>query len=101
MRFQVCRDGNTIRGRSPASAQPGSFACTSSSLTANNPTITSSGGMPDSSSGRSKVKRVRPVTGSVPTVAIISPSTPAISPLSSDARASEVITLSPSTPTAK
>ena len=62
-----------MRGRSPASSHPGSLACTSSSLTANRPTITSSGGMPDSSSGRSKVKRVRPVTGSVPTVAIISP----------------------------
>ena len=40
--------------------------------------------MPDSSSGLSKVKRFSPVTGSVPTVAIIRPSTPAISPLTSD-----------------
>ena len=42
--------------------------------------------MPDSSSGLSNVKRFSPVTGSVPTVEIIRPSTPAISPLTSDSR---------------
>ena len=40
--------------------------------------------MPESSSGLPNVKRVEPETGSVPMLAIISPSTPAISPLTSD-----------------
>jgi hypothetical protein len=47
------------------------------------------------------VKRVCPVTGSVPTVAIISPSRAAIEPFRSDSRESEAITLNPSTPSAK
>ena len=57
--------------------------------------------MPDSSSGLPNVKRFRPVTGSVPTVAIISPSTPAMSPLTSDSPDSDAMTLRPSTPSAK
>ena len=57
--------------------------------------------MPDSSSGLPKVKRLRPVTGSVPTVAIISPSSPAISPLTSESPDTDAMTLRPSTPSAK
>ena len=57
--------------------------------------------MPDSSSGLPNVKRFSPVTGSVPTVAIISPSTPAISPLTSESPDSDAMTLRPSTPSAK
>ncbi len=59
------------------------------------------GGTPESSSGLPKVKRLTPETGSVPTVAIIRPTTPAIRPLTSEAPESEAMTLSPSTPSAK
>ena len=68
---------------------------------ANSPTITRIGAMPDSRSGLSKVNRVSPVTGSVPTVEIIRPRMPAISPFTSDSRESDAITLNPSTPSAK
>ena len=58
-------------------------------------------GMPAKRSGEPKVKRFTPDKGSVPMVAIISPTMPAISPLISDPEDSEAITLSPSTPNAK
>ena len=75
MRRHIARLGNLIRALSRvAFSQPGSPLCTNSSLMAYRPTITRIGGMPDSSSGLSNVKRLSPVTGSVPTVAIIRPS---------------------------
>ena len=84
-----------------AFCQPGSPLCASSSPIANRPTITRIGGIPDSSSGLPKVKRFSPVTGSVPTVAIISPSSPAISPLINESPETDAMTLRPSTPSAK
>ena len=48
-----------------------------------------------------KVKRLTPEMGSLPTVASIRPSTPGISPFSSEPSDREAITLSPRMPTAK
>ena len=49
-----------------ALAHGGSLICTSISVTANRPTIISSGLMPPSRSGSPKVKRGTPLTGSDP-----------------------------------
>ena len=57
--------------------------------------------MPSSSSGRPNVKRGTPETGSVPTVATMSPSSPAARPFRIDRPARDAITLRPSTPSAK
>ena len=74
---------------------------TSSSLTANTPTITRMYSMPPSSSGRPKVNRVTPDCGSVPTMAIIRPRMPVIRPLTSMPSASVAITLIARMPSAK
>ena len=57
--------------------------------------------MPPRSSDWPKVKRRTPDTGSVPTVATISPSTPPIRPFTSDPSVSEAMTLRPRMPSAK
>ena len=57
--------------------------------------------MPESSSGLSNVKRGEPETGSVPTLATISPNMPAISPFTRDSPDSAAMTLRPRTPSAK
>ena len=57
--------------------------------------------MPPSRSGEPKVKRATPETGSVPTVAIISPMMPASRPFSSDPPERPAMTERPSTPSAK
>ena len=57
--------------------------------------------MPDRSSGLPKVKRLTPVTGSVPMAEIIRPSSPAIRPFTSESPETVAMTLRPSTPSAK
>ena len=63
--------------------------------------MTRIGAIPSSSSTRPNVKRGTPEIGSVPTVATMSPSSPAANPIRIDRPASEAITLRPSTPSAK
>ena len=67
MRRHMAGRGNRMRAGSSTACHPGSPVCTRSSPIANSPTMTRIGAMPDSSSGLSKVNRVNPVTGSVPT----------------------------------
>ena len=79
----------------------GSPVWRNNSLTAKSPTMTRIGAMPSSSSARPNVKRDTPETGSVPTVATMSPRSPAANPFRIERPARDAITLRPSTPSAK
>jgi hypothetical protein len=72
-----------------------------SSVSANSPTMTSTGSMPLRRSGTPKVKRVTPEIGSVPTVAIIRPITAAARPFTSEPPVIEAMTERPRMPRPK